>query len=138
MTSPLALLGGTPALTPPAPSAVTYRSGFCSSGRRAVSSQPPPDEIPAGLTTLHQWAPRHGRTYDYVRQVWRRRPGFPDPAGEMPARGRHGGGRGELLFDEAALDAWLASQPDLAPPQRIDPASLRIYPDERITLGRFA
>lgn len=73
-----------------------------------------------------------------MRQNWRRRPGFPDPVSELPARGRHGGGRGELLFDQAALDAWLVGQPDLHPPVRIDPAALRIDSGERITLGRFA
>ena len=90
------------------------------------------------MTTLRRWGPRQGRSAAYVRQNWRRRPGFPDPVGELPARGRHGGGRGELLFNEAALDAWLAAQSDLASPERIDPAVLRIAPTERITLGRFA
>jgi hypothetical protein len=90
------------------------------------------------MTTLRRWALRHGRSHDYVRQFWRRLPGFPDPAGELPARGRHGGGRGELLFEQAALDSWMAAQPGLAPPERIDPAALRIDPDERVTLGRFA
>lgn len=65
-------------------------------------------------------------------------PGFPDAEGELPARGRHGGGRGELLFSEAALDSWFAAQPGLAAPTRIDPAQLRLDPEERITLGRFA
>jgi hypothetical protein len=103
-----------------------------------VPSREPAATCPPGQTTLRRWAPRHGRTYDYVRQFWRRRPGFPDPVGELPARGRHGGGPGELLFDEAALDAWLAAQPDLAPPERIDPSAAGIDPQERITLTRFA
>jgi hypothetical protein len=100
--------------------------------------QRPGEELPPGLTTLRRWGPQQGRSEAYVRQNWRRRPGFPDPVGEFPARGRNGGGRGELLFDQAALDAWLAAQPDLAPPERIDPAALRITPGARITLGRFA
>jgi hypothetical protein len=98
----------------------------------------PADDVPAGLITLRGWAPRHGRTYDYVRQFWRRRPGFPEPAGELPARGRHGGGRRELLFEEAILDAWLAAQSDLAPPERIDPDAFGVAAEERITLNRFA
>ena len=44
----------------------------------------------------------------------------------------------EQYFDEAALDAWLASRPDLAPPERIDTTAVRIDPDQRITLGKFA
>ncbi|MGH3157034.1 MAG: hypothetical protein ACRDNF_10715 [Streptosporangiaceae bacterium] len=99
---------------------------------------PAAPDLPPGLTTLRRWAGKHGRTPDYVRILWRARDGFPEPAGTLPARGRHGGGQGELLFDEAHLDAWLAAQPDLQPPERIDPAALRAAPDERVTLGRFA
>jgi hypothetical protein len=98
----------------------------------------PSDEVPAGMTTLRTWADRHGRTYDYVRQFWRRRQGFPKPAGELEPSGRHGGGRGEFYYDVAALEQWLAGQLDLHPPERIVPSALRIDPDERITLGRFA
>jgi hypothetical protein len=62
-------------------------------------------------------------------------PGFPEPVGTLePAEQRRG--RRELLFDEAALDAWLAARPELAPPERVV-----VFPvdlDERITLGRFA
>jgi hypothetical protein len=90
-----------------------------------------------GTTTLRRWAAQHGRTYDCLRR-WRQREGFPAPVGELPSRGRHGGGRGELLFDEHALDEWLAGQVDLEPPERFDLASLGLAADERITLGRFA
>jgi hypothetical protein len=102
----------------------------------------PPDtpapDIPPGLTTLRRWAGKHGRTPDYVRIFWRARPGFPEPAGTLPARDRHGGGQGELLFHETCLDTWLAAQPDLQPPERIDLAAVQGAPDERVTLGRFA
>jgi hypothetical protein len=94
-------------------------------------------ELPAGMTTLRMWAARSGRTHDYVRH-WRNRPGFPQQAGELPSRGRHGGGNREPYFDEAALDGWFAAQPDLAPPERIDSSTAKIDPGERITLGRFA
>jgi hypothetical protein len=98
----------------------------------------PEDRIPPGLTTLRIWGPSQGRSADYVRQNWRNRDGFPQPSGTLPARGRNGGGRGELLFDQAELDSWLAAQPDLAAPERIAPGTIRIDPRERITLGRFA
>jgi len=89
------------------------------------------------MTTLRIWGPGQGRSADYVRQNWRNRDDFPQPSGILPARGRHGGGRGELLFDQAELDAWLTAQPDLAAPERIDPGTVQ-NPDDRITLGRFA
>jgi len=89
------------------------------------------------MTTLRLWAARHGRSHDRVRH-WRADPEFPGHVGELPPRGRHGGGIGEQYFDEAALDAWLANQQDLTPPERIDPSAVRIDSDERITLGRFA
>jgi hypothetical protein len=103
-----------------------------------VPAEQPAGQFPDGLTTLRHWASRHGRTHDYVRQFWRRRSGFPGPVGELPPTGNRGGGRGEHLYDEAALDAWLAAQPGLSPPERIDPGAVRLDPDERITLGRFA
>jgi hypothetical protein len=89
------------------------------------------------MTTLRRWAARLGRSHDRVRH-WGADPDFPEHVGELPPRGRHGGGIGEQYFDEAALDAWLASRPDLAPPERIDPSAAVIDPGERITLGRFA
>jgi hypothetical protein len=91
--------------------------------------------VPPGLTTLRLWAARHGRTYNHVRQYWGGMLGFPEPVGTLePAEQRRG--RRELLFDEAALDAWLAAQPELAPPERVE--AFPVDPDERITLGRFA
>lgn len=103
-----------------------------------MAQRRPDAEIPPGMTTLRVWGPEQGRSADYVRQNWRNRDGFPEPSGELPPRGRNGGGRGELLFGQAELDAWLAAQPDLAAPERIDPGAIRIDPHERITLGRFA
>lgn len=62
-------------------------------------------------------------------------PGFPESVTTLePVEQRRG--RRELLFDEAALDKWLAARPELAPPERV--GSLPVDPDERMTLGRFA
>jgi len=105
---------------------------------KAMAAVRPGGELPAGMTTLRRWAARHGRTYDYVRQFWRTREGFPGREGELPSRARNGGGPGERYYDEAALDQWLAAQADLQPPARIEPSALRVDPDDRITLGRFA
>jgi hypothetical protein len=103
-----------------------------------TSADSPARSIPAGLTTLRRWAATHGRTYDHVRHFWRKRPDFPDSVGELSSRGRHGGGIGEQLWEESALDGWLAAQPDLVPPERIEASALGISPDERLSLGRFA
>jgi hypothetical protein len=43
-----------------------------------------------------------------------------------------------LLSDETSLGTWLAAQPDLEPPGRIDPAALRAVSADQATLGRFA
>jgi hypothetical protein len=103
-----------------------------------VAADRPGSELPAGMTTLRLWAPRHGRAYDYVRQFWRTRDGFPTPAGELPSRSRNGGGPGERYYDEEALERWLSGQSGLNLAPRIEPSVLRIDPDDRITLGRFA
>jgi hypothetical protein len=105
---------------------------------RTVGADEPGGELPAGMTTLRLWAARHGRSYDYIRQFWRTRDGFPTPAGELPSRSRNGGGPGERCYDEAAMDRWLGTQSDLKPPPRIELSAFRIDPEERITLGRFA
>jgi hypothetical protein len=100
-----------------------------------VASSASGPELPPGLTTLRLWATRQGRTYNHVRQYWGGMPGFPESVGTLePAEQRRG--RRELLFDEAALDAWLAARPELAPPERVD--SFPVGLDERMTLGRFA
>jgi hypothetical protein len=102
-----------------------------------ASPDDPAADLPPGMTTLRSWAARQGRSHDRVRH-WRTDPDFPGHAGELPPRGRHGGGLGEQYFNEAALDEWLARRPDLAPPERIDPSAARIDLGERIALGKFA
>jgi hypothetical protein len=42
------------------------------------------------------------------------------------------------MYEEAALDAWLAAQDDLQPPVRVDASTFPVDLDERITLWRFA
>jgi hypothetical protein len=131
--------GGTrrPSWVLPEPAGVALPPRPAVSDHRTVPPAEPGAGLPPGTTTLRSWAARHGRTHDYLRR-WRRRDGFPSPVGELPARGRHGGGRGELLFDEKALDTWLAGQADLEAPERFDLVALGLAADDRITLGRFA
>jgi hypothetical protein len=73
-----------------------------------------------------------------VRQFWRKNEDFPAPVGNLHARGRHGGGLGEQLFDESALNAWRTAHPELDPPERIELSALGVGADERVTLSRFA
>jgi len=94
--------------------------------------------LPPGLTTLRDYAERIGYSFGYIRLYWGQRDGFPSPAGELPPRGRRGGGRGELVYDEKALDAFRGRHADLwgrRPMQRV--VTSRDL-DERITPGEFA
>ncbi len=92
--------------------------------------------LPAGLVTLQDWAERIGRSPRTVINHWRPRPGFPAPVGRLP-RPVHGG-RGRLLYEERALDAWREAQPDLWLPHRVELAREAFDPEARVTLGWFA
>jgi hypothetical protein len=95
--------------------------------------------LPPGLTTLRDYAARIGYSPDYVLRFWRKRPEFPSsPVGQLAPRGRRGGGRGELVYEEKALDAVRAAHADLwgrRPMQRV--VTHRDL-DERITPAEFA
>src|SRR5260370_10246840 len=88
------------------------------------------EPLPPGLVTLSQWAARVGRSPGTVRSRWSQRPGFPQPCGRLPGRGRHGGGLGELVYRSADLGAWV-------PRSSVLDCS-GVSPDLRITLGWFA
>ena len=94
--------------------------------------------LPPGLTTLRDYAKRIGYSPGYIRQDWKKRDGFPEPAGELRPRGRRGGGRGELVFVEKALDAFRATQADLWGRRRMTRVVTRRDLDERITPAGFA
>ena len=94
--------------------------------------------LPPGLTTLRDYAERIGYTFDYIRLYWRQRDGFPEPAGELPPQGRHGGGRGKLVYEEKALDAFRARYTDLWGRRRMDRVVTSRDLDERITPAEFA
>jgi hypothetical protein len=65
-------------------------------------------------------------------------PDWPDPVGQLPPRGRNGGGRGELVYAVAELDAWRDRHPELWPERRAAPVDISLDPDTLVTLGRFA
>jgi hypothetical protein len=100
---------------------------------RLLERPPPP-----GLTTLRDYAQRIGYSPGYIGRHWKKRAGFPSPAGELPPRGGLEGGPGELVYEEKALDACRALYADLwgrRPMQRV--VTSRDL-DERMTPGEFA
>ena len=96
------------------------------------------EPLPPGLVTIDGYAATIGRTPGYLLTEWLPRPGFPEPVGELPGRGRNGGGRRPKVYREAALAAFRASQPDLQGQGGRKMTVTGVGPDERVTLGFFA
>ena len=94
--------------------------------------------LPPGLTTLRDYAQRIGYSFDYIRRFWGQRDGFPEPVGVLPSRGRHGGGRGELVYEHKALDAFRALYADLWGRRRMERVVTSRDLGERITPAEFA
>jgi hypothetical protein len=69
----------------------------------------------AGGVTWEEWAAKIGRTVPSLYNVRLTHPDFPAPVGRRP---RPGGAPGTAfdVFDEAALDGWLAAHPRMLPP----------------------
>jgi hypothetical protein len=106
-------------------------------GRYRLLEQP----LPAGLTTLRDYAERIGYSPRYIRQYWGQRDGFPGPVGELSPHGREGrgsGGLGELVYEEKALDAFRARHPDLWGRRRMQRVVTSRDLDERLTPAEFA
>jgi hypothetical protein len=96
------------------------------------------EPLPAGMVTIDAYAAKIGRRPRYLLHYWVSREGFPEPVGELPGNGRHGGGRRRKVYDEAALVTFRAGQPDLwgQPGQILQMPGHNL--DERVTLGYFA
>jgi hypothetical protein len=96
------------------------------------------EPLPPGMVTIDTYAAKIGRQPRYLLHYWVPREGFPEPVGELPGSGRHGGGRRRKVYDEAALTTFRAGQPDLwgQPGQTLQMPGRN--PDERVTLGYFA
>jgi hypothetical protein len=90
--------------------------------------------LPDGVVTLAEHAESIGYSEGYVRS-WRSRPGFPEPVGELPGRGRY---RGGLAYREAALIAFRKTQPDLWGRTTRSAITTDRDLDERVTLGHFS
>ena len=84
--------------------------------------------LPAGLTTLDRYAERARRP---AAPYWNMRPGFPAAVGRLA---RPGGGR--LVYQEAAIEKYVASQPGLNKRPPLDLAGRN--PDERTSPRRSA
>ena len=96
------------------------------------------EPLPPGHITLKDYAPQTGRALGTIETHWRPKPGFPEPVGELPSRGRHGGGRGRLVYLTHQLDAFFAAnQPAGGRDHRpMRPPSLG--QEARVTAGWFA
>ena len=46
------------------------------------------EPLPPGHITLKDYAPQTGRALGTIETHWRPKPGFPEPVGELPSRGR--------------------------------------------------
>lgn len=92
---------------------------------------------PPDLMTLSAYGPSVGRTKTYIQTHWKPVPGFPQPAGQLPARARHGGDLRELVYARTDLDAFRRAHDNLRGVR-----SIRLItghdPGERVTLGEFA
>jgi len=93
--------------------------------------------LPPGLTTLREYAPRVGRTPEYLEIRWRKLEGFPAPLYELPSAARNGGGQGELVYSETALDAFRELHPSLWGHRSVRLVIARRL-DERVTVAQFA
>ncbi len=71
------------------------------------------EPLPYGVITLCQWARRIDRAPSTVVTRWRRRPGFPNPIGQLPSESRCHGEAGEGLYIETELDVWRMTQAGL-------------------------
>ena len=96
------------------------------------------EPLPPGHITLKDYAPQAGRALGTIETHWRPKPGFPEPVGELPSRGRHGGGRGRLVYLTHQIDAFFAAnQPAGGRDHRpMRPPSLG--QEARVTAGWFA
>jgi hypothetical protein len=107
---------------------------------RAAGTRPWPvlrRPLRPGEVTVREYARKIGHTPEYVQNFWKPLDGFPDPLFEKPSAGRHGGGRGELVYSEAALDDFRFRYPRLwgYPSVRL---VLGHHLDERVSLTGFA
>jgi len=96
------------------------------------------EPLPPELVTIDTFAGEVGRTPRYILHYWVPREGWPEPVGELPGRGRRGGGRRRKVYARAALVAFRAGEPDLwgQPAQALSMPGHGV--DERMTLGFFA
>lgn len=91
-----------------------------------------------GLTTIASWARQINRSAAYVSGYWRPQPDWPDPVGQLPPRGRNGGGRPELVYAAADLDRWRKRHQETQPERRSAAVATDLDPGTLVTLGRFA
>jgi len=93
--------------------------------------------LPPGLATLDDYGELIGYQGTYIHWRWHPRPGFPEPVGEVPARGG-GGHRPQLVYEIKNLDAFRATQDDLWGRRKMRRVTTTLDLDLRFTAAQFA
>ena len=93
--------------------------------------------LPPGLVTLDDYGGSIDRTARYLQTYWSPQPGFPKPKGELPGRGRHGGGRRVKVYSAGELDEFRARHDTLWGHRSIR-LIIGHHPGELVTLEQFA
>ena len=96
------------------------------------------EPLPPGHVTLKDYAPVVGRAPGTIETHWRPRQGFPEPVGELPGRGRHGGGPGPRVYLRDQLDAFFAANQPGGGRDHRPMRETSLPPDTRVTLSWFA
>lgn len=96
------------------------------------------EPLDEGLVTIASWARAVNRSAAYVSGYWRPQPDWPEPVGQLPPRGRNGGGRPALVYAGAELDSWRERHEETQPEGHSAAVTTDLDPGTLVTLGRFA
>ena len=95
------------------------------------------EPLPAHQVTLAGYADQIGVGEHHIHSYWMPRERFPEPVGQLPGRGRNGGGRPRKVYLAKDLDDFRAGEPDLWP-RKVTRIVTELDPAEWVTIGFFA